>query len=139
MRKGRFSKEQIIKVLKEQQAGIPVVELCRKHGISDATFYTWRSKRMAGRLSGRKPQPAVSTATTDHKTAGSTPICVAAAVKPSLCRGCAAPTNVIFTTRVARRAQRRGYGGVEACLGRGRFFLRRETMSTPARRPPCRL
>ena len=31
-------------MLKEQQAGIPVVELCRKHGISDATFYTWRSK-----------------------------------------------------------------------------------------------
>ena len=31
-------------MLKEHQAGIPVVELCRKHGISDATFYTWRSK-----------------------------------------------------------------------------------------------
>ena len=44
MRKGRFSEEQIIKVLKDHQAGIPVVELCRKHGISDATFYTWRSK-----------------------------------------------------------------------------------------------
>jgi hypothetical protein len=38
MRKGRFSQEQIINVLKEQQADIPVVELCRKHGISDATF-----------------------------------------------------------------------------------------------------
>ena len=44
MRKGRFSEEQIIAVLKEHQAGIAVMELCRKHGISDATFYTWRSK-----------------------------------------------------------------------------------------------
>lgn len=44
MRKGRYSEEQIIKVLKEHQAGIPIVELCRKHGISDATFYTWRTK-----------------------------------------------------------------------------------------------
>jgi putative transposase len=43
-RKGRFSEEQIINVLKEHHAGIPVVELCRKHGISHATFYTWRSK-----------------------------------------------------------------------------------------------
>jgi putative transposase len=44
MRKGRFREEQIINVLKEHQAGIPVVELCRKHGISDATFYTWRTR-----------------------------------------------------------------------------------------------
>jgi putative transposase len=44
MRKSRFSDEQIIGILKEQQAGLPVAELCRKHGISDATFYTWRSK-----------------------------------------------------------------------------------------------
>lgn len=44
MRKSRFSEEQIIGILKEHQAGIGVAALCRKHGISDATFYTWRSK-----------------------------------------------------------------------------------------------
>lgn len=42
MKKSRFSEEQIIGVLKEQQAGLPVAEVCRKHGISDATFYTNR-------------------------------------------------------------------------------------------------
>jgi len=44
MKKSRFSEEQIIGILKEHQAGIMVAEICRKHGISDATFYTWRSK-----------------------------------------------------------------------------------------------
>ena len=44
MRKSRFREEQIIGVLKEHQAGRPVAEICRRHGISDATFYTWRSK-----------------------------------------------------------------------------------------------
>jgi putative transposase len=44
MKKSRYSEEQIIAVLKEHQVGIPVTELCRKHGISDATFYNWRSR-----------------------------------------------------------------------------------------------
>ena len=44
MRKSRFSEEQIIGILKEHQAGVPVADLCRKHGISDATLYAWRSK-----------------------------------------------------------------------------------------------
>lgn len=42
--KKRFSEEQIISILKEAEAGLPVKELCRKHNISDATFYTWRKK-----------------------------------------------------------------------------------------------
>lgn len=40
--KKQFNEQQIIAILKEAAAGIPARELCRKHGISDATFYTWR-------------------------------------------------------------------------------------------------
>lgn len=44
MKRSRFSEEQIIGILKEHQVGLSAAELCRKHGISDATFYNWRSK-----------------------------------------------------------------------------------------------
>lgn len=44
MRRSKYGEEQIIGILKEHQAGFSAAELCRKHGISDATFYKWRSK-----------------------------------------------------------------------------------------------
>ena len=44
MRKSRFSEAKIIGILKENEAGIKVSEIMRKHGISDATFYNWKAK-----------------------------------------------------------------------------------------------
>ena len=44
MKKSRFSENQIVAILKKAQQGMKVADICREHGISDATFYTWRSK-----------------------------------------------------------------------------------------------
>lgn len=44
MKRKRFSEEKIIGVLKEHEAGAKVDDICRRHGISSATFYTWRKK-----------------------------------------------------------------------------------------------
>jgi putative transposase len=44
MKKVRHSEEQIINILKEAEAGVAVAELCRKHGISDQTYYNWKAK-----------------------------------------------------------------------------------------------
>jgi len=44
MKRSRFSEEQIIAILKEQEAGVPTAEVCRRHGVSSATFYKWKAK-----------------------------------------------------------------------------------------------
>ncbi len=44
MKRNRFTESQIVAVLKEGEAGMPVAELCRKHGVSNATYYQWKSK-----------------------------------------------------------------------------------------------
>lgn len=44
MKKSRFTESQIISILKQNENGVSVVDLCREHGMSDATFYNWRAK-----------------------------------------------------------------------------------------------
>jgi len=44
MKKSRFTDAQILTILKPGESGVPVAELCREHGISNATYYNWRSK-----------------------------------------------------------------------------------------------
>lgn len=44
MKRSRFSEEQIIGILKEHEAGVSVADLCRKHGVSDASIYKWKAK-----------------------------------------------------------------------------------------------
>lgn len=44
MKRSRFNEEQIIAILREQEAGTPTAEVCRRHGVSTATFYKWKAK-----------------------------------------------------------------------------------------------
>ena len=52
MKRNRFTEEQIIGILKDQQAGVSVADLCRKHGVSDASIYKWKANS-AGWMSRR--------------------------------------------------------------------------------------
>jgi putative transposase len=44
MKKKNFSETQIVSILKEAQSGVKIIDVCRKYGISDATYYSWKSK-----------------------------------------------------------------------------------------------
>jgi len=65
MKKARFSEEQIVSILRECGAGMDVTTLCRKHGISDTTYYKWRLRY--GAVAVADPKPAVDLAAEHSK------------------------------------------------------------------------
>jgi len=58
MRKSRFTEEQLIGFIEQTEAGLPIKELCRKGGFSDATFYKWRAKNAPRSTPGPRRNPA---------------------------------------------------------------------------------
>ena len=64
MKKGRYSEEQIIGILKEHEAGMKTAELCRKHNISAGTFYQWKAKFGILRSARRKASKVASVTAT---------------------------------------------------------------------------
>ena len=55
MKRSRFSEEQVIAILKEQESGVATADVCRRHGISSATFYKWKAKFGGLDVSGCAP------------------------------------------------------------------------------------
>lgn len=75
MKKSRFSAEQMIGILKEHQAGLGAKALCRRHGISDATFYKWRSKYGGMEVSDARRLKTLEDENAKLKTMASTNTC----------------------------------------------------------------
>ena len=67
MKRSRFSETQVVKILKQHEAGVPVTELCKEYGISAATFYNWKGKYGGMDASQLKKLKEMESELTRHK------------------------------------------------------------------------
>jgi len=111
MRKSRFTEAQIIGMIKEQEAGLPTSELCRKHGLSPATFYKLKAKYGGMDLSDAKRLKQLEDENAKLKRLA----CVLIGVDPKTVRRARPPDRAIAAPLV--RAQWRGRKSVRRCTG----------------------
>lgn len=118
MKRSRFSEEQIIGVLCEHDAGAAVAELCRKHGMSSATFYAWKAKygdmERVGREANRNPSFLSTTGISgfpkrrEQREAGFSIVPTPPRPDRSGCRGVGRPWRLEGSGGAARGADPRG-------------------------------
>ena len=109
MKRSRFDEEQIIRILKEQEAGLGTADLCRKHGISSATFYKWKAKYGGLEVSDARKLKAFADGFYGrlgaYETAADAPA-LAAALAKNLYRGATVDAKALALADYVLRARR---------------------------------
>lgn len=119
MKRSRFSEEQIIAILKEREAGVPVAELCRKHGISTASLYKWKAKYGGMDVSEARKLEALEEehARLKKLLADSMPDNAALKVFSERCMTCPVRARIDFVLTTAVRLNVSGLSRVDRCCG----------------------
>lgn len=94
MKRSRFTEEQIIGILKEQETGQRTADVCRKHGISEGTFYKWKAKFGGMQVSDAKKLRALEAENTQLKKLLAETMLDNAVLKPAFCLVCRSETHV---------------------------------------------